>query len=126
MFREPRSSSTLLLQPVWGLVLVVSVWSPCSTWLGLLISAEELKDCQVVISTPSGGLGVLGLYGPHHLLPEAALWNSAEALETTAFFYKQETGTRKGFCTQEDPRDPAWFQPSIFFETQEKVAREKQ
>lgn len=43
-----------------------------------------------------------------------------EALETTAFFYKQETGTQKGFCMQEGPRGPAWFQPAIFFETQEK------
>ena len=43
-------------------VLVVSVCSTSSTWLGILVSAEQLKDMhQIVIYIPSGELGVLWL-----------------------------------------------------------------
>ena len=33
-----------------------SLWSPSSTWVMVLVSAEQLKDmCQIIIYTPGGG-----------------------------------------------------------------------
>ena len=59
MFPE-SSSSAFWFQPVWGLVLAVSMWSPSATWAGVLVSAAQLKDtCQIVLYIPWGATRTL-------------------------------------------------------------------
>ena len=46
-----------MFQPVWVLHAVVSVWSPSSTWVGVLVSTEHLTGMHqgLTICIPSGG-----------------------------------------------------------------------
>lgn len=75
---------------------------------------------------PQEDLGVVGLYGPHHLLPEAALQYSVDALETTAFFYKQETGTRRAFVCRRAHGVLLGFSLPFSLKLNRRVAHERQ
>ena len=46
-----------MFQPVWVLHAVVSMWSPSSTWVGVLVSTEYLRGMPQGLTTciPSGG-----------------------------------------------------------------------